>query len=289
MDNKTISRLIYPSRTTEDIVIDFYQLALFRGEPKNKCRVGADFVNFFTHPERLNTIGREGISFIEFINNKNSCLEKRYVQRMLDFYDSEPPEREIWILYRIFNLYFGAISLFQPHIAVSLFDRFKPKCVLSPCAGWGGLVTGACAAGVPRWIGCDSNPELIKPYELMIETLTKHSLTKIDMHYGDCLNLPYAKMEYDMVLYSPPFYNIEQYNGQPFRLRHEWNHFYIVLCELSWQHLQVGGWYCIAVSNEIYDIYKQIIGRIADYVVGMPNKKRHQFHKYGENIFCWRR
>jgi hypothetical protein len=143
MDNHAISRIIYPSLNLEHAILDFYQLALFRGNPKLKCRIGADFVNFFTHAERLNTVGREGISFTEFLQNKNGFLEKGYVQRMLDFYDSEPPEREVWILYRIFNLYFGAISIFQPHIAVSLFDRFKPKCVLSPCAGWGGILVGA--------------------------------------------------------------------------------------------------------------------------------------------------
>lgn len=289
MDNHAISRIIYPSLNLEHAILDFYQLALFRGNPKLKCRIGADFVNFFTHAERLNTVGREGISFTEFLQNKNGFLEKGYVQRMLDFYDSEPPEREIWILYRIFNLYFGAISIFQPHIAVSLFDRFKPKCVLSPCAGWGGILVGACAIGVPRWIGCDSNPELVSPYSTMIEVLNKHSLTNIDMRYGDCLKLPYAEIEYDMVLYSPPFYNIEKYSGQPLRQRHEWNHFYILLCELSWQHLQVGGWYCVAVSNEIYDIYKGVIGRVADDVIPMPNKKRTVFSKYSENIFCWRR
>lgn len=290
MDNHAISRIIYPTLNIDDAILDYYQLSLFRGNPKPKCRLGADFVNFFTLAERLNTVGREGISFVDFLNNKNGFLEKAYVQKMLMWYiDVEPWRNEIWVMYRIFNLYFGSINIFQPHIASSLYQQFKPKCVLSPCAGWGGLVVSACAASVPRWIGCDSNPNLVQPYTLMIEALKKHSNCEIDMRYGDCLNLPYAEMEYDMVLYSPPFFNIEQYNGQPWRQRHEWEHFYIRLCELSWQHLQVGGWYCVYVSNEIYDIYKGVIGRVADHIVIMPNKRRHAFHKYSENVFCWRK
>lgn len=287
MDNHTISRIIYPNLTTEQIILDFYQLSLFRGNPKLQCRVGADFVNYFTHAERLNTVGREGISFIDFLNNTNGCLEKGYVQRMMDFYDSEPPEREMWIMYRIFNLYYGSINIFQPHIAVSVYDRFKPRCVLSPCAGWGSLLVAACAAGVPRWIGCDTNHALKQPYMDMVSVLHKHSLTEIDMNFISCLDFDYASTEYDMVLYNPPYYNIEKYTGQPIKRRDEWNHFYTVLCELSWQHLQKGGWYCVAVSNEIYDVYKASIGRVADIVIPMPNKKRSMFHKYGECVFCW--
>ena len=290
MDNLAISRIIYPNLTTEQIILDFYQLALFRGNPKLKCRVGSDFVNHFTHAERLNTIGKEGISFIDFLNNVGGCLEKAYVQKMLMWYNEVEPWRdEIWVMYRIFNLYFGSINILQPHIAMSVYDRFKPTCVLSPCAGWGGLLVAACAAGVPRWIGCDTNHALKRPYMDMVSLLHKHSDTEIDMNFISCLEFDYASTEYDMVLYNPPYYDIEKYTGQCIRTRNEWNHFYTLLCELSWRNLQKGGWYCVAISNEIYDIYRSSIGRVADIVIPMPNQKRSIFHKYGECVFCWRK
>jgi len=92
-----------------------------------------------------------------------------------------------------------------------------------------------------------------------------------------------------MVLYNPPYYNIEIYTGQSIKKRDDWNHFYKDLCDISWRHLQKGGWYCVAVSNEIYDVYCAAIGRVADFILPLPNQKRNTFHKYGECVFCWRK
>lgn len=288
MNNNLIARVIYSNLTIESIILDYYQLALFRGDMKHKCRVGSDFVNFFTLPERLNTIGKAGISFIEFLNNKNNCLEKAYVQKMLMWYNEVEPWRpEVWVMYRIFNLYFGSINIMQPHIPLSMYQRFKPTCVLSPCAGWGGLLVAACAAEVPRWIGCDTNHALKKPYMEMISVLHKHSKTEIDMNFVSCLEFDYASTEYDMVLYNPPYYNIETYTGQPIRSRDEWNRFYAILCDLSWGHLSKGGWYLVAVSNEISDVYIATIGRNPDLIMPLPNQKRSIYHKYSECIFGW--
>jgi len=288
MNNNLIARIIYPNLTLEQIVLDYYQLCLFRGDFKYKCRVGSDFVNFFTLPERLNTIGKAGLSFIDFLNNKGNCLEKGYVQKMLAWYEEiEPWRNETWVMYRIFNLYFGSINIFQPHIAVSLFQRFKPTCVLSPCAGWGGLLVAACAAEVPRWIGCDTNTALRKPYMEMVSVLHKHSKTEIDMNFVSALEFNYESVEYDMVLYNPPYYNIEMYTGQCIRTRDEWNRFYSILCELSWRHLSKGGWYLVTVSNEISDVYTSTIGRNPDLIMPLPNQKRNIYHKYAECVFGW--
>jgi 16S rRNA G966 N2-methylase RsmD len=290
MDNHAISRIIYPNLSKEQIILDFYQLCLFRGEPKLKCRVGADFVNYFTLPERLNTIGREGISFIEFLDNTRGFLEKAYVQKMLIWYnENEPWRNEMWVMYRIFNLYFGSINIFQPHIAMNIYERFKPKCVLSPCAGWGGLLVAACAADVPRWIGCDTNHALKRPYMEMVSLLREHSKTEIEMNFISCMDFDYASTEYDMVFYNPPYYNIEKYTGQCIRSKNEWNEFYTVLCEISWRHLSKGGWYIVAVSNEIADIYTASIGRSPDLIVPLPNKKRSLYHKYTECLFGWQK
>jgi len=288
MNNNLIARIIYPNLTLEQIVLDYYQLCLFRGDFKYKCRVGSDFINYFSFPERLNTIGKSGLSFIDFLNNKGNCLEKGYVQKMLAWYEEvEPWRNETWVMYRIFNLYFGSINIFQPHIAVSLFQRFKPNTVLSCCAGWGGLLVAACAAEVPRWIGCDTNTALRKPYMEMASVLHKHSKTEIDMNFVSALEFNYESVEYDMVLYNPPYYNIEMYTGQCIRTRDEWNRFYAILCELSWRHLQKGGWHLVTVSNEISDVYTSTIGRNPDLIMPLPNQKRNIYHKYAECVFGW--
>jgi hypothetical protein len=92
-----------------------------------------------------------------------------------------------------------------------------------------------------------------------------------------------------MVLYSPPYYNIEQYSHQPRKSNADWDTFYKVLLTLSWRGLSKGGWYCVNVSNTIYDIYLASIGRPPDFVVPMPNQRRASFHPYSESVFCWKK
>ena len=121
----------------------------------------------------------------------------------------------------------------------------------------------------------------------MVPFLREHSKTNIEMNFISCLDFDYASTDYDMVLYSPPYYNIERYTGQSSKSRTEWNQFYKILCDLSWRHLQRGGWYCVNVSNEIYDIYKASLGRCADIVIPMPNHRRSVYNLYSESVFCW--
>ena len=109
------------------------------------------------------------------------------------------------------------------------------------------------------------------------------------MNWVSCLDFDYHSVGYDMCFYSPPFYNIERYSDQPYRTKDEWNAFYEKLCLLSWRGLSKGGWYCVIVSNEIYEVYRRVIGWCADIVIPMPNTRRSAFHIYSENVFCWHR
>ena len=97
---------------------------------------------------------------------------------------------------------------------MELYSRFKPKSVLDFTMGWGGRLVGACALDVPNYIGIDSNKQLKEPYQRMVKLLNKLGTnTKINLMFKDALKVDYSKLDYDCVLTSPPYYNVEVYEG----------------------------------------------------------------------------
>lgn len=171
---------------------------------------------------------------------------------------------------------------------MEIYCKYKPHSVLDFTMGWGGRLVGACALNIPNYIGIDLNQNLKKPYEDMVKTLKEHSTTNISLYFKDALTIDYSKLKYDLVLTSPPYYNIEKYEGQKDRNIKEWNKdFYEPLFIKTWKNLQKGGFYCL-------NIPEIILNTVAIKILGKPNEyiplykiKRTQTEKYKEYIYVW--
>jgi 16S rRNA G966 N2-methylase RsmD len=101
--------------------------------------------------------------------------------------------------------------------------------VLDPTMGWGGRLVGCASLDIPHYIGIDSNTHLYSHCKRMVKELEKHSATKVTLFFQDALSVDYNKLKYDMVLTSPPYYNIEVYRkrkGNTDKSKEEWNTFY---------------------------------------------------------------
>lgn len=254
-------------------------------------RQGAIFVDFFTMVKRLETDGSKGINFYDLWENKTQYSKKKFIQSLIAYYRKKGGnETEIQIWIRIFNLYFGAINIFKPIVAMDIYYRFKPTSILDMTMGWGGRLVGACALNVPYYTGIDLNKSLEKPYKDMVEVLNKYSTTKITLMFKSALDVDYSKLKYDLVLTSPPYYNIEKYEGQPIMDKDKWdNDFYKPLFEKSWKYLQKGGHYCLNIPAEVYDrIAVKVMGR-ANQFIPMPKSKRTTGEKYKEFIYVWKK
>jgi len=286
-----ISRAIYDT-TESDVLDDFNKLKDIGCTHHSELSlVGNKVVNHYTSTERLNTFGYQGINFYDVLFNKNRLKKERYVKKLLQFYKKDRadyPEMKVW--FRLSNLYFSSVSIFKPLIAMSVYCKFKPTCVLDFTMGWGGRLVGACALDLPKYVGIDSNKNLEQPYSLMKTFLNKHSSTEIDLRFQDALTVDYSAIQYDLVLTSPPYYNTETYGTSRQRAKDEWDEkFYKPIFTKTFQYLKSGGYYCINIPMDVYENVTVPLLGASDIMIPLPKSKRSQTESYKEFIYVWRK
>lgn len=277
--------------TTKDVETDFMGLKKMKGHSISPLSPrGLLVVNNFTLVERLNTVAKTGISFYDLWKNKNKFKKKPYVANMIEHYKTTKNvgENDIKMWFRIYNLYYGAISVFRPSISMTVYELFKPTCVLDFTMGWGGRLVGACALDVPHYIGIDSNTNLREPYNKLIDFMQGKTATQIELMFKDALDVDYNKLDYDMVLTSPPYFNIERYANQPMRSDGDWiSLFYKPLFNKTYSGMKRGGHYCLNIPEDIYKaVALPLLGK-PNIKIPMTKYKRHQEEKYREFIYVW--
>ena len=116
----------------------------------------------------------------------------------------------------------GECTLHPVPMILAVLELFKPKKWLDPTSGWGDRLRGALLANIPVYVGVDSNPGMIKPYENIIKAYPD-SNTKVKMISSKIQDVKLST-KFDLVFTSPPFFTAEAYKGAT-----DWkslNHFY---------------------------------------------------------------
>ena len=146
-------------------------------------------------------------------------------------------------------------SFYRPHFAKQIIESYMPNregFLFDPCAGWGGRMLGTVAAGW-KYAACDPNKETYDNLQKLIAFLD------ID----DCVdirNCPVEEHKYkdeaDIVLTSPPYFNLEVYDSninQSYYRFFEYDtwkeRWFIPLLEESIQNLSENGYSCWNVMN----------------------------------------
>ena len=260
---------------------------------KELSQIGNKVVNKYTLLERLNTKGTKNVNFYDLYYNRNHYKNKEFVKKMLDYYKkNREGYNNAKIFFRISNLYYSAISIFKPLIAMKIYCLYKPTSILDFTMGWGGRLVGACALDIPNYIGIDSNSNLREPYNKMTRFLNKNSKTNIKLYFQDALKVDYSKLSYDLVLTSPPYYNIESYGNHnenaKNKTKEQWDkEFYIPIFERTFKYLKKGGHYCLNIPKEVYEnVAKKILGKETTRIL-LPKSKRTNSEKYEEFIYVW--
>ena len=277
----------------EEAIKDFEKLKEIGCNAKDVglSRVGNKVVNRFTQLERLNTKGRLGLTFFDLLNNKTR-LSYPSIDKLLKYYNVNRKTADIKVWKRIMDIYFGSINIFRPLIAMDIYCRYKPKSILDMTMGWGGRMVGACALNIPKYTGIDSNKELIRPYKELQKMMNKLSTTKTDLYFEDAVKFDYSKIKYDLVLTSPPYYNIEIYGGDSKKTKDKWDEdFYIPLITKSWEGLKKGGHYCLNIPIELYDrLVKNLLGKATEKIQLKKSKRlKDEEETYHEYIYVWKK
>ena len=256
---------------------------------KPSTRTGNKFIDFFTFFERLNTVGKNGLSFFDYFEERNKNIKKPYIKRLIEYMSKNKNIYKKW--YSVFNLYQGSINIFKPVLAMEIYYKFKPHTVLDFTMGWGGRLVGACVLNVPKYIGIDLNKKLENPYKDMVKKVKElGTKTEIQLIFKDCLTVDYSKFKYDMVFTSPPYFNIELYSGTKKRDKEDWiNNFYIPIFEKTYKYLQKGGLYILNVPVEIYEnVCIKVFGK-ADKLYPLKIQSRSKDIDYKEYLYIWKK
>lgn len=189
--------------------------------------------------------------------------------------------------YRIYehHRFNGGVVFFKPTIAKYIARLFGAKHMLDPCAGWGGRMLGAWAAGCD-YTGYDTNVDLCAAYDTMISYLKDSG--GITMRWENFLTADISGMDYDLVLTSPPYYNLEVYQHmEPFKNKSAYyQDFLIPLIQKSIDNMK-SGWVCINISPKIYKELTEDYGfQPCIKKVPMLQQKRLNRDK-GDFIYCW--
>ncbi len=291
---QNISNKIY-KLNDYDVLEDFNKLRKIGCNKFNELSIiGNKVVNKFTLTERLNTKGKQNVNFYDLYQNKNFFKSKDFVKKMVEFYKKNRENyNDAQVFFRISNLYYSAISIFKPLIAMKIYCKFNPQSILDFTMGWGGRLVGACALDIPNYIGIDNNLNLKEPYKNMTNFLNKNSKTKINLYFQNALTVDYTKLEYDLVLTSPPYYNIENYNideNNKIKTKEDWdNLFYKPIVEITFKNLKKGGHYCLNIPKTLYkNVIIKVLGKY-HIKFALPKSKRTKEETYQEFIYIWKK
>jgi hypothetical protein len=281
--NWVVSELLnYP--TLDDVEKDFNDLATrWRTMLPLSC-IGNLTVDYFTLDERLHTKVKSNTSFYDFLYNFSTWNEKPGVRRI---FEEAPYSSYVKRVMSSYKMYIGTCTIFKPLQTLRILDMITCKvAMLDPTAGWGGRLVGACIKNVPEYIGIDSNRELEHPYSRLTAFLKDKTHTKVTMHWGDATAFDYSQMKYDLVLTSPPYFNIEKYRGmKEYATRRQWiDEFYRPTFMRIFESLADGGTMALNLNETLYIFFVGMFGK-ETFRIPMITRGRNQ--KYSEFVYVW--
>ena len=192
-------------------------------------------------------------------------------------------------LYECYRVNKGAVVFFKTATAKFLYKKFGATSVLDPTAGWGGRMLGAWALNI-NYTGIDTNTSLKPAYDGMIECIHEngYDVSKLNMIWDSCLTVPFETIDYDFVLTSPPYINLEVY---PNMTKFESNkafyiEFLIPLINKCLKHIKLNGKVCFNISPKMYRDLLANGFREADDEYDLLQQKREGKDKE-DKIYIW--
>ena len=125
-------------------------------------------------------------------------------QQTLDRQRTGTMANRLFEAWRINN---GSITFFKMCNATYIYKKYNATKVLDMTAGWGGRILGAINLNI-EYTGFDTNLSLKPGYDGLLACFPNH---RTKMIWGSCLDYDFSTLDYDFMLTSPPYEDIEVY------------------------------------------------------------------------------
>tara|TARA_R100000654_G_scaffold74394_1_gene108657 strand:+ start:6303 stop:7190 length:888 start_codon:yes stop_codon:yes gene_type:complete len=159
--------------------------------------------------------------------------------------------QDLWECYRRCK---GSVNTFKAPMVRHLIKKYGATHYLDPTMGWGGRFLGAMAEGI-KYTGIETNTDLFQGYKYMKIYFDKDDKAKF--YWEDCMKVDFEAIDYDFVLTSPPYGDLEKYNHMKEFGSDEmyYKGFLIPLILKLKLFIKRDGHILINISNHIYDKY----------------------------------
>ena len=206
-------------------------------------------------------------------------------------------------IFECFRVNLGSVVMFKATTAKYVYKKYNATSVLDPTAGWGGRMLGAWALGI-NYTGIDTNTEMKPAYDDMMRFMqgdanefgnglfVENNSSNLKMLWQSCLEVDFSKIDYDFVLTSPPYVNLEIYEHMEL-----WDsdtafykEFFIPLWQKCIDNIKIGGHVCFNISPKMYDAAVENGLPICDMEedllqqLGQQKKKKKQ-----DKIYIWKK
>lgn len=269
----------------DKVLRDYSNLCDFPATTNPRKFAGNPTLYYYQHRVSLNCY-REGGMTLKTIFDSNEEIQKLWNETIKRNMRDKDPLCSATDMFECYRINRGSIVFFKASTSKYLYKRFNATSVLDPTAGWGGRMLGAMSLGI-KYTGIDTNINLKEGYDRMLSELPCNNREDYKMIWDSCLNVDYSKIDYDFVLTSPPYVNLELYEGMtPFQSNEIfYNEFLIPMMNRVYEGLSPGGFMCINISPKMF---RALNYPAPDFQVDLRQQLGKQFKsKSQDSIYVW--
>lgn len=264
------------------IAIEFIKLQAYEVDLKSRCFKGNPILYHYQLDNLCRVKTKDG-SFYDIMHDDKKRAE--WWEKVNRYACGSRPSKPATRFFEVYRRCTGCVAFFKPTVAINVYKQVRATSVLDPCAGWGGRLLGAAAIGIP-YTGIDTNVSLKPGYDQMVAELDIKNTT---MLWTDSLTVDFSKIDYDCVLTSPPYINLEVYVGMtPFASEDDfYKKFLIPLINKCRKHIRRAGQVCFNISPPMYEALTTTYGydKCSSEVPMLQQKVRGKDKE--DKVYCW--
>lgn len=267
-----------------ELTAEFKKLCRYKCDVTKRCFAGNPILYHYQLDNLCRVAPGKNASFHAVMSD--DAERERWWTLVNKYANGSRPGAPAMRLFELWRRMSGAIVFFKPTVAMNVYSQAQATAVLDPCAGWGGRMLGALAKNI-RYVGIDTNLSLKPAYDAMMAKFNTASTAQ--MIWQDALTVDFSTIDYDCVLTSPPYLNLELYPGMtPFASDEAfYKGFLIPLIDKCRRHIRRGGRVCFNISPKMYrDLTVTHSYPVCQSQIAMLQQKVRGKDKE-DQVYCW--